>query len=181
MRYFIGNQIRGEAAEYYKTTCEDFANRFGVENVAEIVPPHITVKSPFERPNTESIEEVLSLFTESPAIPFTLSGWNHFTNRTIFLDAPETSAELRNFIKAVQDKFRGMGIPVTPQETSSHIHMSVARFLRNDQYNAIWKYLQSTPSPKFDLMFDNLTIFVKERKEEKSWKILKTFPLIGKR
>jgi len=62
-----------------------------------------------------------------------------------------------------------------------HIRMSIARFLKPQEYTAVWNYLQTVPAPKFDLSFDNLTIFYKENKDDKAWKILKTFPLTGKR
>lgn len=181
MRYFIGNLIRGEAAEYYKATCADLAARFGIEDVSAIVPPHVTVKSPFERPDIDAVDDALSFIAESPAVPLALSGWNHFTNRTIFLDAPRPPAELKEFLKNALAKLHSLGLPPTPQEHDTHIHMSMARFLKPQQYDEVWAYLQSTPAPQFDILFDNLTIFVKEKREDKAWKVLKTFPLTGKR
>ena len=87
MRYFIGNLIRGEAAEYFKATCNDLATRFGVEDVSAIVAPHITVKAPFERNELVMLDDVISMITEAPIIPLSLSKWNRFGTRTIFLDA----------------------------------------------------------------------------------------------
>lgn len=181
MRYFIGHLIRGEAAEYYKTTCADLAARFGVEDVSAIVPPHITVKTPFEQPNSDAVEEIVAGLAEASAIPFAFSGWNHFGTRTIFVDTPQPPAELKSFLKEVLNKMRQNGFNLTSQEVDPHIHMSVARFLKYPQYNEIWKYLSGTPAPKFDLNFDNLTIFVKENRDDKAWKVLKTFPMVGKR
>src|SRR4051812_20884049 len=124
MRYFIGNLIRGEAAEYYKATCSDLSARFGVDDVSAIVPPHITVKSAFDRPNIEAVDDVIALSTEVPPMPLSLSIWNHFTTRTIFLDAPAPSVEIKNYIKNIIAKMRAIGIPSTPQESDPHIHMS---------------------------------------------------------
>ncbi|MBU6427208.1 2'-5' RNA ligase family protein [Patescibacteria group bacterium] len=181
MRFFVGNIIRGEAAEYYKATCADLSARFGVEDVSAIVPPHITVKSPFDQPNADAIDEILSSAAEAPAIPLALSGWNSFHSRTIFVDAPEPPAELKSFIKKAQSKLRNIGLNLTPQEIDPHIHMSVARFLKPQQFEAVWKHLQSAPAPKFEISFDNLTVFVKENREDRAWKVLKTFPLTGKK
>ena len=181
MRYFIGNLIRGEAAEYYKATCAELGSRFGIEDVSAIVPPHVTVKGPFERPNIDMVDDTLSLATEAPALPIALSGWNHFTTRTIFLDVPAPSAELKSYIKEVLNKLVTIGLPLNVQEQNTHIHMSVARFLKPNQFDEVWKYLQSAPAPQFDILFDNLTIFAKEKSEDKAWKVLKTFPLTGKR
>jgi 2'-5' RNA ligase len=181
MRYFIGNLIRGEAAEFYKATCADLSSRFGIDDVSTIVAPHITVKSPFERPGVEAIDDLVSLLSEAPPIPFTLSGWGHFTTRTIYIDAKEPTTEVKNYIKSVLLQLQSLGLSNREQDDSMHIHMSIARFLKPDQYEQVWNYLQPLPSPVFDINFDNLTIFTKEKKEDKAWKILKTFPLIGKR
>lgn len=181
MRYFIGNMIRGEAAEYFKATCNDLATRFGIEDVSAIVAPHITVKSPFERSEVAMIDEVLSLVSEAPIIPLSLSKWSSFGTRTIFLDAVQPPIQLKDYIKSVLSKFRAMGINLNSQEFDPHIHMSLARFLKPDQFEKVWKYLDSMPAPQFDINFDNLTIFQKERIEDKAWKVLKTFPLTGKK
>ncbi len=181
MRYFIGNMIRGEAAEYYKATCADLAERFGVENVSAIVAPHITVKAPFERHEIEMIDDVISMVTEAPAISLSLSKWNHFGTRTIFLDAPQPPSSLKEYMKSVLSKLRAMGVNLNSQELDPHIHLSLARFLKPDQFNNIWKYLGLMPAPQFDIIFDNLTIFQKEKIEDKAWKVMKTFPLTGKK
>lgn len=180
MRYFIGYLIRGEASEYYRTTCAELAGHFGIENISSIVPPYVTIKAPFERGTIEAIDDILSLSTDMPAQPIEFSGWNHFTTRTIFLDIPKPSNELKNFVKEILAKISSTGVPVAPQEFNPHLHMSIARFLKPNQYQEVWKYLQSTPSPKFELKLDNLTIFFKENKDQKAWKVWKTYPLMGK-
>jgi 2'-5' RNA ligase len=181
MRYFIGDLIRGEAAEYYKATCADLATRFGAEDVSRIVAPHITVKAPFERREIETVDDVASLVAETAPISLSLSKWNHFGTRTIFLDAVNPSRELKEYLKSVLSQLRAIGLSLNHQELDPHIHMSVARFLKPNQFEDIWKYLESMPAPQFDINFDNLTIFHKENAEEKAWKVLKTFPLTGKK
>lgn len=181
MRYFIGNLIRGEMAEYYRTTCADLSFRFGVANVAEIVPPHITVKSPFERANADAIDDLIALSTEVETFPLSFEGWGHFGDKTIYIDAPRPSPELKAFMSSISAKFKTIGIPPSRDESMGHLHASIARFLKPRQYSDIWKYLQSVPKPTFDIKFDNLTIFYKENNEDKAWKVLKTFPLLGKR
>ena len=182
MRYFIGCNIRAEAAEYYKATCAELAARFGVSDISEIVHPHISVKYPFERGSIETIDNLISLSTEARAHPLTLSGWGHFGNRTIFIDVPAPAPEIKRFMGEIQTKLHQQaGIPVTPQEETAHLHLSIARFLKGTQFDDIWKYLQSMPAPKFDIHFDNLTIFKKENRDDRSWKVLKTFPLTGRK
>ncbi len=181
MRYFIGCHIRGEAAEYYRDTCADLAARFGVEDVSAIVPPHFTVKTAFERPSITGIDDLVSSLAVAAACPISLSNWNHFGTRTIFIDSPETPGELKAFVADILKKLAAAGIPVSPQDQAFQLRLSIARFLKPNEHDLVWKHLQSFPAPKFDLSFDNLTIFVKENRDDKAWKILKTFPLMGKR
>jgi 2'-5' RNA ligase len=178
MRYFIGSLLRGEVAEYYKVTCTDLANRFGIANVADIVPPHITIKTSFERPNAEIIDEVLALNTEVKPIPISLSSWNHFGTRTIFMEGQKPDRALIEYTNTLLGKLRASGIPTSPEDREVHIRMSIARFLKPREFQDIWNYLQTVPAPKFDMTFDNVTIFYKENKDDKAWKVLKTFPLI---
>ena len=107
-----------------------------------------------------------------------LSNWDHFGTRTIFING-NAPKEVDMYIDDIAKKLRAIGIPTSPDEKGPHIHMSIARFLRPSEYQNVWKYLQSVPAPKFDLKFDNLTIFYKENKDDKVWKVLKTFPLTG--
>ncbi|MEI6396632.1 MAG: 2'-5' RNA ligase family protein [Candidatus Taylorbacteria bacterium] len=180
MRYFIGSLLRGEVAEYYKTTCIDLSNRFGIANVSDIVPPHITVKTSFEKPNAEIIDECLSLNTEVVPFPISLSNWNHFGTRTIFMEGNKPSIELKAYTDSIVTKLRAAGIPSTIEEKELQIRMSIARFLKPQEYQNVWNYLQTVPAPKFDMTFDNLTIFYKENNDDKAWKVLKTFPLTGR-
>ena len=180
MRYFIGALIRGETAEYYKATCSELARQFGIDDLSTIMPAYMTVKAPFDRTNIEPVIDLVSKVAEAPAHPLSLSGLSNFDRRTIFVDAPNPSPELTEYLKGVLTKLRAFGLPVNPREDKLHLHLSIARFIKPPQYESIWKYLNASPAPSFDINFDNLTIFVKET-EASPWKVLKTFPLLGKR
>lgn len=177
MRYFIGNLIRGESSEYYKTTCTDLAMRFGIMDISTLVPPHMTIKAPFERNSPEMIDDVIAMVSEAPAHTVKLEGWNHFDNRTIFTEAKQVPPKLVEYLRGVLAKLRAIGLGSTPLEQKFHLHMSVARFLQPKQFEEVWRYLASVPKPNFDIRFDNLTIFEKD-KDDKAWKVMKTFPLL---
>jgi 2'-5' RNA ligase len=179
MRYFIGYILRGEVAEFCKATCTELAEKFSVDDVSKIVPPHLKIKSPFEFRNIEMIEKIVASCAEAPALPLTLEGWDHFESRTVFIDAKGDTAVM-NYLSTVLDKFRAARIMVTPLEAKLKLHLSVARFLKPDTYQKVWDYLSSVPAPRFDVMLDNLTIFAQE-KDAKNWTVYKTFPLVGKR
>ena len=180
MRYFIGNLIRGEAAEFSKMTCADLAARFGIADVGVITPPHLKIKTPFNYHNFDQIERLVSTCATAPAFPITLENWNNFGTRTIYIDLPNQSPELKAMLTGILDQFKTAHIPVAPLEYDLHLHLSIARFLTPETYKAVSEYLATKPVPRFDLNLDNLTIFGKEM-TEKNWKVIKTFPLTGMR
>ena len=181
MKYFIGCQVRGEVAEYHRITCTDLANRFNIDNVADIAPAYITIKGPFERATIDAVDNIIALNTEVDPMPLELTGWNHFGTRTIYVDVKPKTPGAKQFIGSILQKLRTVGVQTMPNEMDPHLHLSVARFLNPKNYTDIMTYLSSVPAPKFDIMLDNLTIYSKESDADKTWKIVKTFPLLGVR
>ena len=62
MSYFIGYLGTGEVDKYYRSITKDLAGRFGVKNLAENVPAHLTLKYPFESNGITTVENTISLF-----------------------------------------------------------------------------------------------------------------------
>jgi 2'-5' RNA ligase len=179
MKYFIGYLIRGEAAEYYRLTGAELANSFRVDDVSRIAPPHMTVKATFDHGNQEALEEVLSAFADTARpCPLSLSGWNHFGNRTIIVDAPVQPNEAIASFGRLIDSLRSAGVRANPREKQIHAHMSVARFLTPEIFPKVWAHIEKGPKPSFDMMLDNVTLF--SSVDGKIWKVEKTFPFMGR-
>lgn len=159
MRYFIGYVATGEIETYYNALTADLHERFGVQDLSKRVPPHITLKPPFDADDISPMEEQVESFLKGKkAMPFRVEGFDAFweNRETIFL-AVHADATLDMFLKECRTEFH---------------HMSVARHLNGDSFEEVWGYVASLPNPRFEAWFDNLTLFVLENEK---WEVKRTF------
>ncbi len=175
MKYFVGYSAPQVVSEYYKWVTADLAKSFGIINNSDRISAHLTIIYPFEVDSIEEIEtRIKSLISQKSAIPFTIRGFEQFTGNdgTVFL-AVEPNVTLQSFIK---DCIYSIGDLEQYYRYGSEfkLHMSIARHLTSDLGQDIMKYLKTLPIPQFELLFDNLTIFINENDK---WRILKSFEL----
>ena len=175
MTYFIGYLGTEEVNKYYRSITADLAGRFGVKYLAENVPPHITLKYPFDSDDLSSIEGTLvDILKDKKPIPFSISSFDEFKGKegTIFLSIDKNPA-LQSFIKDSIIKL-GKESDYYAFGNEFHLHMSIARSLDSEKARLVWEYLKTLPKPYFDLLFDNLTVFIFD---SGVWKIKKTFKI----
>jgi len=160
MKYFIGYAAEGEITNYYKTITSDLASRFGIMNLSERVPAHLTLVYPNESNSIDIVlERIKSFILDKNPIPFTINGFGEFTGEdgTIFL-SPVRDQVLQSFIKEAITTIASAA-DYTRYDDEFHLHMSVARHLDPELSESIWKYLKTLPSPKFELKFNNISVF----------------------
>jgi 2'-5' RNA ligase len=175
MKYFVGYSAPQVVSEYYKWMTADLAKKFGIINNSDRISAHLTIIYPFEVDSLEKIESIIKNFVhQKSAIPFTIKGFEQFTGNdgTVFL-AVEPNLTLQSFIR---DCIYSIGDPEQYYRYGSEfkLHMSIARHLTPDLGQEIMKYLKTLPIPQFELLFDNLSIFINENDK---WRIIKKFEL----
>lgn len=171
MKYFVGHLINGEAAEYYREITADLASRFGIKNLAEKLPPHLTLRAPFESDDIVQFERrVRRLAGQEKPMRFSIDGFGNFGDKTVFLSVKGAGIKekLEKIAKTLTDFDGGQ----KPMPTPLFSHISIARFLKPQEYGKIIEYLSRLPVPNFNLDFDNLTIFIRK---ENRWNIFKTY------
>ncbi|MEK9177042.1 MAG: 2'-5' RNA ligase family protein [Patescibacteria group bacterium] len=178
MRYFIAHLLEGKAKMYHEALTRALSDRFALVPLHERVPPHLTVKIPFEADETEikDMERVLRSFarTRAPA-HVTLSDFGHFGFRTIYLDvarSPEATALTREALRVLRDNLPWL--PRPPLE-GNKLHASVARFLPRQKFRRVWRLLEGM-HPRFTTTLDNLAIL---KREDKAWTVHTLIPLTG--
>ncbi len=160
MSFFIGYLAPKPVQSFYEQMEGDLSSTFGIRNLHEHVPAHLTLIYPFESEKIDVVEKRLEQYLSTKrTIPFTLSGYAQFNGRkgTIYIDViPNIDVQLfaNTFAEAFKDlnPDRRAGQGITP-------HLSVARFLNEEKLKEIWIYLQQKPLPQFDILFDNITLF----------------------
>lgn len=171
-KYFAGYLVGGEAAEYYAKIANDLAFRFGVRDLSERIPPHFTLKPPFTTDNLASFREALAALAgkEHPT-PFVLEGLDSHSGGTVYLAVAQNAAFRRQAEKLVHALFpfgehqKTLRLPFTP-------HVSIARYLTEEEKAKVLEYLGMLPSPRFELSFDNLTLFAHDGAR---WRAEETF------
>ncbi|MES2134681.1 MAG: 2'-5' RNA ligase family protein [Patescibacteria group bacterium] len=176
MKYFIAHLLSGDAKQYHAGLTRRLALKYRVTPLHERIPPHVTIKPPFETDELgiKEVERVLRSFVRSePALPLVIDGFGRFGFRTIYLDvykSGEVVSLVRRLIHTLNTNISWM--PAYPLE-GNKLHASVARFLDRRQFRRIWRELR-TLSPRFESTFDTIAIL---KKEGRSWEIHSQIPL----
>lgn len=178
MRYLIAHLLEGEVGEFHRRITADLARRFGVEPLHEIIPPHITLKAPFDRDDPEDVAALLkkTAAARDPS-PLRYEGFGHFPKdtRVIFL-TPVASREAEETIELLRRNLRGIGgLSWESHEKKLRLHASVARFLSPRKFRKIMDYLANVPA-RFSSRLDNVALLGKAGRR---WEVLRRFPLPG--
>lgn len=176
MKYFIAHLLSGDAKVFHESVARELSFRFHTAPLYERLPPHITIKAPFETDEAgiAEVERILRALAHGErAAPITIRGFGRFGFRTVYLDvvkSPDAVAFVRNTLKILRENIPWL--PTAPLE-GNKLHASVARFLTRRQFRHIWRFLK-TFHPEFHLSFDNIAIL---KKEGQTWTVHASIPL----
>jgi len=67
------------------------------------------------------------------------------------------------------------GIEINKFDKKWNPHSTISYGNTKESFDGIWNYLKKLDKPKFELMFDNITIM---KKSGKYWRVYKEFKLI---
>lgn len=177
--FFIALLPPQEIQDYATEIKQYFAERYDSRHALKS-PPHVTLQPPFEwaTENLKVLEECLSSFarTRSP-IPVTLSGFDAFVPRVIYINVLRTpqllslQADLMNHVE------RNLGIvdPVSKKRPFAP-HMTVAfKDLTKQNFKAAWPEFQKR-SLQFEFTAAQLTLL---KHDGQQWNIIAEFPLLA--
>jgi 2'-5' RNA ligase len=176
MKYLICYTLPPHVARYHNDVVADVAMRFGTQLLNQRIPPHVTLKVPFDTRRIEEVEDVVKEFANQyTSAPMQVKGVGTFGQNIIYMDI-HASDRARNIVEGFIP-FLSHHLPWLPTHRYDHnknLHATVVKRDAGEQFYAIWKYLTETYDPFFDIEFDNLTILFNERKR---WFVHKRFEL----
>lgn len=178
MKYFIAHLLSGDAKQYHAGLTRDLTSKYLVVPLHDRIPPHITIKPPFETDESgiKEVERVLRSFAGNEhSIPLVIDGFGRFGFRTVYMDvykSVEAVSLVRRLIHTLNTNISWM--PAYPLE-GNKLHASVARFLNRKQFRRIWRGLRLL-RPRFESTLDTIVIL---KKEEGMWKVMASVPLRG--
>lgn len=176
-RFFIA-LLPPEVVQQVATSIkEDFRDRY--DSAAALrSPPHVTLQPPFLWPPVDlpRLAMALAAFAaQYPPLPMTLSGFNAFPPRVIFIDVVKTPELLSLQVNLMQYMAAELGIC---DRQSSHRpfapHLTIAfRDLKPSAFRKAWPELQDRPFHA-EFLVSTLTLL---RHTGQRWDIAQEFPL----
>jgi 2'-5' RNA ligase len=176
LKYLVAHLLSGEAKASHQKIARELSHRFKTPPLYERIPPHVTVKPPFETDEAgiEEVERVLrALAARERAASFLIRGFGRFGFKTIYLDvvrSPGAVALVRRLLAGLNANVPWL--PRYPHE-GNKLHASVARFLDRKKFRRMWRLLKGLV-PAFSLSFDNVAVL---QQEGRSWKVRTIIPL----
>jgi hypothetical protein len=169
LKYLIAHLLSGDAKRFHLALARELSVRYHTRPLYERIPPHVTVKPPFETDEAgiaevERVLRALAVHERAPRLAF--SGFGRFGFRTVYMDIVKSADAVsfaRRAIKTLNENIAWM--PRFPLE-GNKLHASVARFLTRRQSGRIWRHLKTMGKPAFESSLDNLAIL---KKDGKSW------------
>lgn len=176
MKYFVAHLLSGDAKAYHASLTRELAAKHRIIPLHDRIPPHITVKPPFETDEAgiKEVERVLRSFARGEhAVPLSIDGFGRFGFRTIYMDVYKSTEVVSLVRRAIQALNSNIPWMTTSPLEGNKLHASVARFLDRRKFRRIWRELRIL-RPSFESVFDTIAIL---KKEGSSWGIMSVIPL----
>ena len=178
MRYFIGYELQGEARDYHIKLSDSLASRFNLWKLDGYIPPHITLKAPFETESTGEVNALLEEISRAHRKSFLyFRGFGNFSSHSVYLKV-FASMEALKVIREVKERLTRISWMTLEDLKKGILHASVARRIPEESFEDVWKYVCSLPQPDIKARFDNVAIFVRDGDH---WKTERLFPFQKKR
>lgn len=168
MKYFVAHLLGGDVKKYHDSLTRELAEKYRITPLHDRIPPHITIKAPFETDEVgiKDVERTLRSFAyhEQPAT-LSVRGFGRFGFRTVYMDVYRSQAAIDVVRRAITTLNANVPwMPTAPLE-GNKLHASVARFLNRRQFRRVWRHVQEL-TPRFETNLDTIAIL---KKETRSW------------
>ena len=162
------------AKKYHEEVNEYLADRFDVLRLKEYIPPHVTLKTPFETDCIEAVEKILErLAVIHQTIPVFFEGFGHFDKSVIFLKIPVLDDiallvhGLQNALKEIPwIKFSKFDLNHTP-------HATIAYKGIEPVFDVLWNFV-ANEEPFIATVLNNISIL---QEQDNRWIVYKKYAL----
>ncbi|EQK46483.1 MULTISPECIES: 2'-5' RNA ligase family protein [Paraclostridium] len=171
MRYVIVSVTKGNAGEFNNKLRKNLFEKFGAKSSK--LPPHFTIKSPFESKDLSSLENMLKKFCDSnPISSYKIDGYDHFDDRVVYMKVLMSPQGKMIHDKLIIELSKFQYIKFDGHDGKDKIfHITLASKKIKKMYNDIFNYVTQIPCI-FDCNFDNISIF---KWEDNTWVLHKEY------
>lgn len=171
MRYVIVSVTKGNAGDFNNRLRKNLFEKFGAKSSK--LPPHFTIKSPFESEDLSSLENMLQKFCNlNPISKYKIDGYEHFDDRVVYMKVLMSPQGKIIHDKLISELEKFKYINFNNHDGKDKIfHVTLASKKINKIYKDIFNYV--TPIPcSFDCTFDNISIF---KWQDNTWVLHKEY------
>jgi 2'-5' RNA ligase len=177
MRYSIFYLLSGEAKKYNEKLMRESADVSGERYVVDVskLPPHITLRSPFEFDDFKKLDSLLKDFAKKQKkTKIRFKSFGNFRRFVSFMKpsfSVGTKIIQKELIKELDKKLR-----IRPHEfdVKHHPHATICYGNNKEQFNLIWNYLKKQKKPNFELEFNEIALM---EKVDNQWAVKKKYEL----
>ena len=173
-KYFIALLLPEKIKKFQEDLELKIFRDFNLRPLHFKIPPHLTLKSPFDWPEDkeEILKQVLQEKAEkSPILSINLSNFGQFGRRTIFIRA-KYPPELKQSVKKMQNRLGREGIEITESDKKLLLHSSVARFLKPEEFYQVWPFIRQF-SIKETIEYNHFALL---KNDGEKWQLSGSYP-----
>lgn len=169
MRYLIAHVLTGTVADFHKTLTREIANKFGVQDLAERIHPHLTLKAPFETSEIQikELQETMKNFaSHHDRVPLRLNEFEHFGNNVVYLNA-ETTTSGRQLLKSLSERIAKIEwLKMDSHDNEVVLHATLARPENHVEFQSVMNFLYNNYDPHFSTELDTIDLL---KLDESQW------------
>lgn len=165
MRYVIVSVTKGSAGIFNENIKKEIYEKWNVKSSK--LPPHFTIKAPFETNNIALVDNIIENFCEyNNKSSYKIKGYDHFDDRVIYMKV-FMSKEGKILHDKLIDAINSIDyINFLDHDGKDKIfHVTIASKKIKNLFNDIYKYVNNIPC-EFECSFDNISIF---KCEDNTW------------
>ena len=137
MRYVIVSVTKGNAGEFNNKLRKNLFEKFGAKSSK--LPPHFTIKSPFESKDLSSLENMLKKFCDSnPISSYKIDGYDHFDDRVVYMKKDGEDISMDKIYTIVLNNYRASNTSIYP----AYKGCKVVKEINLDMSEIILDYIQ---------------------------------------
>ena len=153
-----------EVRNYQKDLRQKIVTQFGLPNIVNPIPTHITIKYRFPLENLDEVEQAVQEFCIAEnKTKWSLLGFNYFSNNddyVVFIDvlAPQ---ETRKAHARFLDRLREINWVQWGEFDNADLHYHVtlaAKGITIENFEKVWAFVNQQEKPSIESYFDNITL-----------------------
>lgn len=177
-KYLVAYTLKGKPERYCQKLSKTISEEFNVVDPHRRMPPHFTLKSPFEASEKQikELKSALKNFGNShDDRTIRLEGFGHFHKRVVYVDGLPGSQKTKNLLSQLTRKLLGIDwLELDNHDRNLDLHVTIARPQDDKQFKEMLSYLESNYNPDFQIDFNRIAL-LQLQEDVNEWTVINEF------